>query len=85
MSPVCTFLFTHFTFSFSKVRFVFFILYYHFLAEERLKRLQDDMQRTETKLLQATKDLKRMGDIGDKDDVKVQVRQRLAKKMQLVS
>jgi hypothetical protein len=26
-----------------------------------------------------------MGDIGDKDDVKVQVRQRLAKKMQLVS
>lgn len=43
------------------------------------------MQKTETKLLQATKDLKRMGDIGDKDDVKVQVRQRLAKKMQLVS
>ncbi|XP_063423484.1 centriolin-like isoform X6 [Mytilus trossulus] len=54
-------------------------------TEERLKRLQDDMQKTETKLLQATKDLKRMGDIGDKDDVKVQVRQRLAKKMQLVN
>lgn len=53
-------------------------------AEDRLKRLQDDLMGTERKLLQATKDLKRMGDIPDKDDIKVQIRQRMAKKMQLV-
>lgn len=55
-----------------------------FTAEDRLKRLQDDLMGTERKLLQATKDLKRMGDIPDKDDIKVQIRQRMAKKMQLV-
>ncbi|XP_061184132.1 centriolin-like [Saccostrea echinata] len=54
-------------------------------TEDRLKRLQDDLMGTERKLLQATKDLKRMGDIPDKDDIKVQIRQRMAKKMQLVN
>nr|XP_034299667.1 centriolin isoform X8 [Crassostrea gigas] len=54
-------------------------------TEDRLKRLQDDLMGTERKLLQATKDLKRMGDIPDKDDMKVQIRQRMAKKMQLVN
>lgn len=55
-----------------------------FSAEDRLKRLTEDMLGTERKLQQATKDLKRMGDITDKEDVKAQLRQRLAKKMQLV-
>ncbi|XP_069121130.1 centriolin-like isoform X3 [Argopecten irradians] len=54
-------------------------------TEDRLKRLTDDLMGTERKLLQATKDLKRMGDITEKDDVKVQLRQRMAKKMQLVN
>ncbi|XP_078324889.1 uncharacterized protein LOC111125942 isoform X3 [Crassostrea virginica] len=54
-------------------------------TEDRLKRLQDDLMGTERKLLQATKDLKRMGDIPDKDDIKVQIRQRMAKKMQMVN
>ena len=56
-------------------------------AEDRLKKLSDDLRHTEEKLLRATKDLKNIGDtaVQDKEDRKLQIRQKLARKMQTVS
>ena len=56
-------------------------------AEDRLKKLSDDLRETENKLLRATKDLKNIGDtaVQDKEDRKLQIRQKLARKMQTVS
>ena len=58
-----------------------------FAAEDRLKKLSDDLRQTEEKLLRATKDLKNIGDsaVQEKEDRKLQIRQKLARKMQTVS
>ena len=59
----------------------------YILAEDRLKKLSDDLRETENKLLRATKDLKNIGDsaVQEKEDRKLQIRQKLARKMQTVS
>ncbi|KAL3870359.1 hypothetical protein ACJMK2_038429 [Sinanodonta woodiana] len=56
-------------------------------AEDRLKRLTEDLMATERKLQQATRDLKKMGDstLQEKEDQKIIIRQKLASKMQTVN
>ena len=61
--------------------------FFYIIAEDRLKKLSDDLKHTEEKLLRATKDLKNIGDtaVQDKEDRKQQIRQKLARKMQTVT
>ncbi|KAL5012076.1 hypothetical protein ScPMuIL_010627 [Solemya velum] len=54
-------------------------------AEDRLKRLQDDLNNTERKLLRAAKDVKQMGDMTHDEEFRAKLRQRLAKKMEMVN
>ena len=56
-------------------------------AEDRLKRLTDELQMTEDKLRNATKDLKGIGDaaVQDKEEQKQAIRQKMARKMRTVS
>lgn len=50
-------------------------------------RLRDELQMTEDKLKQATKDLKTIGDsaVSEKEEQKQQIRQKMARKMRTVT
>lgn len=63
------------------------IIFPSYLAEDRLTRLRDELQLTEDKLKQATKDLKNIGDhaVSDKEEQKMAIRQKMARKMRTVS
>ena len=56
-------------------------------AEDRLKRLTDELAVTENKLKNATKDLKNIGDsaLTEKEEQKQNIRQKLTRKMRHVS
>ncbi|XP_052229704.1 centriolin-like isoform X2 [Dreissena polymorpha] len=56
-------------------------------AEDRLKRLTDELAMTENKLKQATKDLKGIGDnaMSEKEEQKQAIRQKMARKMRTVN
>ncbi|KAH3778144.1 hypothetical protein DPMN_179597 [Dreissena polymorpha] len=63
------------------------LLLIHSPAEDRLKRLTDELAMTENKLKQATKDLKGIGDnaMSEKEEQKQAIRQKMARKMRTVS
>ncbi|VDI62815.1 Hypothetical predicted protein [Mytilus galloprovincialis] len=54
-------------------------------TELKIKHLQDNRHNTDTLLSQATKDLRFLGVNGDKDDIKLKVRQKLLEKKELVN
>jgi uncharacterized protein (DUF342 family) len=56
-------------------------------AEDRLKRLTDELAVTENKLKDATKDLKNIGDsaLTEKEEQKQNIRQKMTRKMRHVS